>query len=93
MRFAAIGLALAAAATAAPAQMAEPPHIILVTGDGRALTPPDQADLAFEIRGEGASADEASTMVAARMKDIRGGSPRCSVRRCISTRATIRSRR
>jgi uncharacterized protein len=72
MRLTAIGLTLAAAWPAG-AQVTQPPPTIQIQAEGRVRTPPDHVSINFEIRGEGGTADAATSMMVARRKAIEGG--------------------
>jgi uncharacterized protein len=61
------------AATPVLAQERAPEPVIQVTGTGVVETVPDVATLAFWLRGEGASADDATRAVAAKQKAVTDG--------------------
>lgn len=67
-------LILAALVLASPASGQTPPErTIQVSGTGTVRTPPDTATLEFWLRGEGATADAATSALAARQKAVIGG--------------------
>jgi len=65
--------ALLAAAPAAAAQQPAPERLIQVTGVGVDRTPPDTATLAFWLRGEGATPDEATRALQAKQRAVNEG--------------------
>ncbi|RDE06711.1 SIMPL domain-containing protein [Sphingomonas aracearum] len=76
MRTILIGWGLLAAtplAAQTPPTPPGPPEI-LVSASGTARTPPDRATIAFTVRGEGTTSDEAARMLAERIKAVRAGS-------------------
>lgn len=68
-----IAAALAAMALAAPALAEDTAPTIQVTGTGKVATPPDIAEIAYTVNGEGKTADEAAAALAAQQKAIAGG--------------------
>lgn len=65
MRMILIGLALFGA-NAATAQQATPSSVIRVVGYGSVETPPDIANVSFQLRGEGATSDDAARALVSR---------------------------
>jgi len=69
-----LGVALCMLATPTVAQSLTPqPNTILVMASGSVKTPPDTANLAIVIRGEGKTPDDATRALAAKMKAITNG--------------------
>lgn len=73
LRVSMVGIAALAVPSAALAQSDQPPPRIVVTGVGSARTPPDTATLSLHVRGEGATADDATRALVAKRDAIAGG--------------------
>ncbi len=67
-----LAMGFALAATAATAQTSSPSQIF-VSATGTALAAPDRATIAYTVRGEGATSDEATTKLRDQAKAIRAG--------------------
>jgi len=71
MKITLLAFAVSAVALVEPAA-AEPPTMV-ISGVGQVLTAPDVAKATFNVRGEGSSADSATTSLVKVMDAIRGG--------------------
>lgn len=73
MRAMTVGMVLMMSAGGAVAQTAPPQPQIQVSGTGTAKTPPDRATVGYQVRGEGATSDEATARLRDNAKVIRTG--------------------